>query len=71
MDVGDWLRRLGLDQYEATFRENNIEDTILPSLTSEDLKELGVGLSGIAVNCSTPLVLCGPSHCACGRWNQR
>ena len=35
-------RMLGLEQYEAAFRENNIDDTILPKLTAEDLKELGV-----------------------------
>jgi class 3 adenylate cyclase len=46
MDVGGWLRRLGLEQYEAAFRENNVDDTILPSLTTEDLKELGVGSVG-------------------------
>ena len=46
MDVGDWLRRLGLEQYEAAFRENKIDDTVLPSLTVEDLKDLGVGFVG-------------------------
>jgi class 3 adenylate cyclase len=46
MDVGGWLRRLGLEQYEATFRENEIDDTVLPSLTAEDLKDLGVGIVG-------------------------
>jgi class 3 adenylate cyclase/predicted ATPase len=46
MDVGGWLRRLGLEQYEAAFRENRIDDTVLPSLTAEDLKDLGVGLVG-------------------------
>ena len=46
MDVGDWLRRLGLEQYEASFRENKIDDTVLPSLTAEDLKDLGVGFVG-------------------------
>jgi class 3 adenylate cyclase/predicted ATPase len=46
MDIGGWLRRLGLEQYEATFRENEIDDTVLPSLTAEDLKDLGVGLVG-------------------------
>jgi hypothetical protein len=33
IDVGGWLRKLGLEQYEAAFRENDIDDTILPSLT--------------------------------------
>jgi class 3 adenylate cyclase/predicted ATPase len=46
MDVGGWLRKLGLEQYEAVFRENRIDDTVLPSLTAEDLKDLGVGFVG-------------------------
>jgi hypothetical protein len=43
MDVERWLRSLGLEQYEAAFRENDIDDTVLPGLTAEDLKDLGVG----------------------------
>src|SRR6476659_2294086 len=46
MDVGGWLRKLGLEQYEAAFRENRIDCTGLPSLTAEDLKDLGVGFVG-------------------------
>jgi len=46
MDVGSWLRGLGLGQYEAAFRENAIDDTVLPNLTAEDLKDLGVGIVG-------------------------
>jgi class 3 adenylate cyclase len=46
MDIGGWLQNLGLGQYEAKFRENEIDDTVLPSLTAEDLKELGVGILG-------------------------
>jgi class 3 adenylate cyclase/tetratricopeptide (TPR) repeat protein len=46
MDVGGWLRKLGLEQYEAAFRDNKIDDTVLPSLTAEDLKDLGVGFVG-------------------------
>src|SRR6516162_3832365 len=46
MDVGGWLRKLGLEQYEAAFRENRIDDTVLPRLTAEDLKDLGVGFVG-------------------------
>ena len=33
MDVGEWLRGLGLGQYEATFRDNAIDADILPDLT--------------------------------------
>jgi SAM domain (Sterile alpha motif) len=46
MDVGDWLRGVGLEQYEVAFRENKIEADLLPSLTAEDLKDLGVLLVG-------------------------
>ena len=46
IDVGAWLRGLGLGEYEATFRENAIDDTVLPNLTAEDLKDLGVGIVG-------------------------
>jgi class 3 adenylate cyclase len=42
MDLGVWLRSLGLERYEGAFRENEIEERVLPSLTAEDLKELGV-----------------------------
>jgi class 3 adenylate cyclase len=42
MDVVVWLRSLGLGKYEAIFRENDIDETVLPSLTHENLKELGV-----------------------------
>src|SRR5271165_4317279 len=42
MEIADWLRGLGLSQYEAAFRENSIDLEILRKLTSEDIKELGV-----------------------------
>ena len=46
MDLGSWLRSLGLERYEAAFRENEIDEAVLPNLTAEDLKDLG--LSGLA-----------------------
>src|SRR6266436_5493795 len=46
MDVADWLRDLGLEQYEPAFRANEIDARVLPSLTAEDLKDLGVTLVG-------------------------
>jgi hypothetical protein len=46
MDVLVWLRSLGLQKYEAAFRENDIDETVLPSLTHENLKELGVSSLG-------------------------
>jgi SAM domain (Sterile alpha motif) len=46
MDIVVWLRGLGLGKYEAVFRENDIDETVLPNLTAEDLKELGVASLG-------------------------
>jgi len=46
MDVVVWLRSLGLGKYEAAFRDNDIDETVLPSLTHENLKELGVASFG-------------------------
>ena len=46
MDVADWLRALGLEQYEAAFRENAVDADLLPNLTADDLKDLGVTLVG-------------------------
>jgi hypothetical protein len=50
MDIGGWLRSLGLENYEQAFRENEINEWVLPSLTAEDLKELGVGALDTAVH---------------------
>ncbi len=46
MDVGAWLKNLGLGQYEAAFCDNAIDGDILPSLRAEDLKDLGVTIVG-------------------------
>jgi class 3 adenylate cyclase/tetratricopeptide (TPR) repeat protein len=44
MDVGGWLRGLGLGQYEANFRDNKVDFDVLADLTDGDLQELGVPL---------------------------
>jgi SAM domain (Sterile alpha motif) len=44
MDLRGWLRSLGLEQYEAAFRENAIDDTVLPDLTENHLREIGIPL---------------------------
>src|SRR5437588_3835975 len=46
MDIVVWLRSLGLGRYEAAFRDNEIDETVLPNLTAEDLKDLGVSIVG-------------------------
>jgi hypothetical protein len=42
MDIATWLRGLSLEQYEPAFRDNEIDWEVLPKLTSEDLREIGV-----------------------------
>src|ERR1700722_11479747 len=46
MDLGEWLRNLGLSEYEATFRDNQIDGEVLRNLSRDDLKELGVAFVG-------------------------
>ncbi len=46
MDIGGWLRSLGLEEYETAFRENKVDPAVLPKLTAEDLKDLGVAAVG-------------------------
>jgi class 3 adenylate cyclase/predicted ATPase len=46
MELGGWLRGLGLEQYEANFRDNKLDAELLPRLTGDDLKEIGVSALG-------------------------
>jgi class 3 adenylate cyclase len=45
-NVAEWLRRLGLEQYEPAFCDNDIDARVLPRLTVEDLRELGIASIG-------------------------
>jgi class 3 adenylate cyclase/tetratricopeptide (TPR) repeat protein len=42
MDVADWLRTLGFERYEAAFQENDVDAELLPNLTADDLRDLGI-----------------------------
>src|SRR5215469_5712058 len=44
MDLGSWLRSLGLEKYEAVLRDNEIDDAVLHKLTEDHLRELGFPL---------------------------
>jgi len=46
VDIAAWLHSLGMQQYEAAFRDNAIDARVLPNPTAEDHKDLGVGLVG-------------------------
>ena len=46
MNIAAWLHGLGLQQYEQSFRENEIDSAVLPQLTADDLRDIGVNLVG-------------------------
>jgi class 3 adenylate cyclase/predicted ATPase len=46
VDIATWLHSLGMQQYEAAFRDNAIDAAVLPELTADDLRDLGVNLVG-------------------------
>jgi class 3 adenylate cyclase len=46
MDIEAWLQGLGLERYAPAFRDNEIDWEVLPKLTSEDLREIGVAAVG-------------------------
>jgi class 3 adenylate cyclase len=46
MDIAEWLRSLALERYEAAFRDNEIDWAVMPELTTDDLKDIGVAAVG-------------------------
>jgi hypothetical protein len=42
--IAEWLEKLGISEYAQRFAENDIDSSVLPHLTDQDLKELGVSL---------------------------
>ena len=73
MDIGGWLRSVGLERYEAAFRENAIDAEVLRDLTDQDLEKLGVllgdrrrllraiaALDGTSAAASSPVPLPSP-----------
>jgi class 3 adenylate cyclase/predicted ATPase len=46
VDIASWLHGLGLQQYDQAFRDNAIDASVLPDLTAEDLRDIGVDLVG-------------------------
>ncbi|HEV3191099.1 MAG TPA: adenylate/guanylate cyclase domain-containing protein [Polyangiaceae bacterium] len=43
-DLAQWLEKLGMSEYAERFAENDIDASVLPHLTDQSLKELGVSL---------------------------
>jgi class 3 adenylate cyclase/predicted ATPase len=46
VNIAAWLRGLGLQQYERAFREAEIDAAVLPALTMDDLRDIGVSIVG-------------------------
>jgi SAM domain (Sterile alpha motif) len=42
--IADWLKTLGMSEYTQRFAENDIDMAVLPDLTDQHLKDLGVSL---------------------------
>ena len=42
--IADWLEKLGMSEYAQRFAENEIDVSVLPHLTDQDLKDIGVSL---------------------------
>ena len=40
--IADWLEKLGMSEYAQRFAENGIDFGVLPDLTDQDLKDIGV-----------------------------
>src|ERR1700741_4742245 len=59
--MGEWLQSIGLGQYEAAFRDSQIDDEVLRKLTANDLKDLGVAKILIAI----PESVASPSSLGC------
>jgi hypothetical protein len=59
-----WLRGLGLEQYEAVFRENEIDESVLPDLTEDHLRQLGLPL-GARLKLLKAIAALGCSDAAC------
>ena len=41
-EISDWLEKLGMSEYAQRFAENGIDFGVLPDLTDQDLKDIGV-----------------------------
>jgi hypothetical protein len=69
MDMAAWLKGLGLGQYVAAFRDAAIDAEVLPELTDEHLKDLGLPLGHRLrlLKAIAALGAGGPAHSPRGR----
>ena len=67
MDVAGWLRGLGLGEYETNFRDNKINADLLPRLTNDDLKDIGVSALGDRLQLLDAIAALVRPKASCGR----
>ena len=65
-EIGDWLEKLGMPEYGERFTENDIDASVLPHLTDQSLKELGVSLGHRLKILAAIKELSGPTPAAPG-----
>ena len=65
-EIGDWLEKLGMPEYGERFTENDIDASVLPHLTDQSLKELGVSLGHRLKILAAIKELSGPAPAAPG-----
>jgi class 3 adenylate cyclase len=65
-EIGDFLERLGMPEYGERFAENDIDASVLPHLTDQSLKELGVSLGHRLKILAAIKELSGPTPAAPG-----
>ena len=66
MDIAEWLRGLGLERYAPAFRDNDIDREVLHSLTTEDLRELGIASIGHRRRVLDAIAVLGDDQMAAG-----
>jgi class 3 adenylate cyclase/predicted ATPase len=76
--IADWLKKLGMSEYTERFTENDIDMAVLPDLTDQHLKDLGVSLGhrlkmlrAIRDLSGAPVAVTAPSAPAATRPTQR
>ena len=61
MDIAAWLRSLGLERYDQAFRDNEVDWAVLPKLTSDDLRDIGIAAVGHRRTLLDAIAALGPS----------
>ena len=61
-EISDWLEKLGMSEYAQRFAENDIDLAVLPHLTDQDLKDIGVLARASAKNAGGDRGACWRTH---------